>query len=34
MDNYIELGLLAILVVLMYKKPVFLQELGDNKTVF
>ena len=31
MNNYVELGLLAILVVLVYKKPVFLQELGKNK---
>tara|TARA_Y100000022_G_C13073761_1_gene294579 strand:+ start:279 stop:629 length:351 start_codon:yes stop_codon:yes gene_type:complete len=31
MNNYVELGLLAILVVLLYKKPVYLQELSNNK---
>jgi len=31
MDNYIELILLGILLVLVYKKPVFLQNVHSNK---
>lgn len=31
MENYIEIVLLAILVVLLYKKPGFLKEMIDNK---
>jgi len=31
MENYIELLLLALLLVLVYKKPGFLQNIGSNK---
>lgn len=31
MDNYFEFFLLAILVSLIYKKPVFLQNITNNK---
>jgi hypothetical protein len=33
MDNYIEIILLAVLVILVYKKPLFLQEIHNNKIV-
>ena len=31
MDNYIEIILLGVLVILVYKKPVFLENVPDNK---
>jgi len=31
MDNYFELFLLAVLVSLIYKKPVFLENIANNK---
>ena len=31
MDNYIEIILLGVLVILVYKKPVFLENINDNK---
>ena len=31
MENYVELILLGILLVLVYKKPVFLQNVHSNK---
>jgi hypothetical protein len=33
MDNYVEIILLAVLVILVYKKPLFLQEIHNNKIV-
>ena len=33
MGNYIEIILLAVLVILVYKKPLFLQEIHNNKIV-
>ena len=33
MDNYIEIVLLAILVVLIYKKPSFLHGINNNKFI-
>uniref|UniRef100_A0A6C0JAN1 Uncharacterized protein n=1 Tax=viral metagenome TaxID=1070528 RepID=A0A6C0JAN1_9ZZZZ len=31
MDNYIEIILLGVLVILVYKKPIFLENINDNK---
>ena len=31
MDNYIEIILLGVLVILVYKKPLFLENINDNK---
>ena len=31
MDNYIEIVLLGILVILVYKKPLFLENIQNNK---
>ena len=31
MDNYFELFLLAVLVSLIYKKPIFLENISNNK---
>ena len=33
MENYIEIILLALLVILVYKKPAFLQNINENKFV-
>ena len=33
MDNYVEIILLSVLVILVYKKPLFLQEIHNNKIV-
>tara|TARA_B100001758_G_scaffold229367_1_gene224238 strand:- start:423 stop:812 length:390 start_codon:yes stop_codon:yes gene_type:complete len=31
MENYIEIILLGVLVILVYKKPIYLENIGDNK---
>jgi hypothetical protein len=33
MENYIEIILLALLVILVYKKPEFLQNINENKII-
>jgi len=33
MENYIEIILLAVLVILVYKKPEFLQNINENKII-
>ena len=31
MENYIEIILLGVLVILVHKKPIFLENINDNK---